>query len=125
MKRASRVLEFLANRAPTKAHLKKGSSIEEIPVEKIAINDTIQIFPHEICPVDGEVLTGNGVMDESYLTGEPFLISKAPGSKVISGSINGEDALTIRATKLAIDSRYAKIMEVMLETQQKRPNMQL
>lgn len=120
---ASKMLEVLAKRSPTIAHRKKNEVIEDIPVEKIAIGDTLLIFPHEICPVDGEVTSGNGVMDESYLTGEPFLISKAPGSEVLSGSINGESSLTIKSTKLAQDSRYAKIMQVMSETEQKRPRM--
>jgi len=120
---ASRMLEVLAKRAPTTAHRKKSDVIEDISVDKIVIEDTILIFPHEICPVDGEVIAGNGVMDESYLTGEPFLISKAPGSGVLSGSINGDASLTIKATKLAQDSRYAKIMQVMSESEQKRPRM--
>lgn len=120
---ASRMLEVLAKRAPTIAHCKKGDAIEDITVQEIGIGDTILIFPHEICPVDGEVIAGNGVMDESYLTGEPFLISKAPGSEVLSGSINGMASLTIKSTKLAQDSRYAKIMQVMSESEQKRPHM--
>lgn len=120
---ASRMLEMLSKRAPTTAHLQKDHTIEDIGVEKIAVGDTIQIFPHEICPVDGLVIAGNGTMDEAYLTGEPFLISKAPGSGVLSGSINGDASLTIKATKLAQDSRYAKIMQVMSESQQKRPQM--
>lgn len=120
---ASRMLEVLAKRAPTTAHRKKNDLIEDISVDNIAIGDMILIFPHEICPVDGEVIAGNGVMDESYLTGEPFLISKAPGSGVLSGSINGDASLTIKATKLAQDSRYAKIMQVMSDSEQKRPRM--
>lgn len=120
---ASKVLEALARRAPTTAHRKKGDAIEDISVKSIAIGDTILIFPHEICPVDGEVVDGRGVMDESYLTGEPFMISKAPGSQVLSGAINTENSLTIKATKLAIDSRYAMIMKVMQESEQKRPRM--
>lgn len=120
---ASKMLEVLAKRAPTTAHRKKSDVIEDIPVEQIIVEDTILIFPHEICPVDGVVIEGNGTMDESYLTGEPFLISKAPGSEVLSGSINGEASLTIKATKLTQDSRYAKIMQVMSESEQKRPRM--
>ncbi|MCE2983734.1 MAG: cadmium-translocating P-type ATPase [Parachlamydia sp.] len=123
IKTASKMLQALAKRAPTTAHRKKGDAIEDISIEQISIGDTILIFPHEICPVDGEVTAGNGVMDESYLTGEPFLISKAPGSEVLSGSINADASLTIRATKLAHDSRYAKIMQVMSESEQKRPRM--
>ena len=62
-------------------------------------------------------------MDESFLTGEPFKITKTSGSTVISGAINGEAALTIRTTKRAADSRYAKIMEVMRESEAKRPRL--
>src|SRR6185436_852120 len=69
------------------------------------------------------VSEGHGTMDESYLTGEPFQITKTSGSTVISGAINGESVLTIRATQLAADSRYSKIMEVMRESEAKRPNL--
>ena len=62
---------------------------------EVAVGDTLVIYPHDICPVDGVVIEGHGVMDESYLTGEPFEITKTPGSTVISGAINGESALTI------------------------------
>lgn len=123
VKTASKMLEALAKRAPTIAHRNTHNALEDIPVQEIAIGDSITIFPHEICPVDGEVTQGDGVMDESYLTGEPFLISKGPGSEVLSGSINGETSLTIKATKLAQDSRYAKIMQVMSESEQKRPRL--
>lgn len=120
---ASKVLEALAKRAPTIAHRRTNGAIEDISTDKIAIGDCLLIFPHEICPVDGAVIEGNGVMDEAYLTGEPFLIEKAPGSEVLSGAINGDASLLIKAGKLAIDSRYAKIMKVMLESEQKRPHM--
>ena len=62
-------------------------------------------------------------MDESYLTGEPYMMSKTSGSSVMSGAINGDSMLTIRADKLAGDSRYAKIMEVMRSSEQYRPNI--
>lgn len=120
---ASKMLEVLAKRAPSVVHRQKEDVIEDITVSQIEIGDTLLIFPHEICPVDGVVTEGNGIMDESYLTGEPFMISKAPGSDVLSGAINGESSLTIHATKLAQDSRYSKIMQVMSESQQKRPRM--
>jgi heavy metal translocating P-type ATPase len=62
-------------------------------------------------------------MDESYLTGEPFLIEKAPGAAVLSGAINGEKMLTIEAMKDAGDSRYAKIVEVLHASEQDRPRI--
>ncbi len=121
--RASTVLEALANRMPSRAHRKVDSGVEDLPVEEIEVGELLVIFPHELAPVDGEVVEGRGRMDESYLTGEPFESSKIPGSAVLSGSINGDTSLVIRATKLAVDSRYAKIMEVMRNSEQHRPRM--
>src|SRR5207302_7176302 len=80
-------------------------------------------FPHEVCPADGTVLEGRGSMDESYLTGEPFLIQKLTGAAVLSGSLNGDSMLTISVSKLPSDSRYAKIMRVMEEAEANRPQM--
>jgi heavy metal translocating P-type ATPase len=62
-------------------------------------------------------------MDESFLTGEPFMMPKAPGSNVFSGSINGDRALTLRVVREAVDSRYARIMHVMRESEQQRPQL--
>jgi len=128
MRKASAVLLALSARLPASAHRKKAENVkegqvEEITLADIAIGDEIIIYPHETVPVDGVVVDGHGSMDESYLTGEPYAVSKAPGSDVLSGAINGEAVITIRAEKLAHDSRYAQIMEVMQEAEQKRPSM--
>lgn len=120
---ASSVLKALAKRMPSVAHLKKDGRIIDVPLDQVEIGDHVTIFPHETSPVDGTVIDGHGVMDESYLTGEPYMMSKAPGSDVFSGAINGESAITIEATKPAEDSRYARIMKVMLETEQQKPRM--
>jgi heavy metal translocating P-type ATPase len=120
---ASSVLEALARRMPSAAHRKRDGTVADVPLDEVTIGDTLVIFPHEICPVDGTVLEGHGVMDESYLTGEPYRMSKAPGSEVLSGAINSETALTIRADKPAVDSRYAKIMQVMRASEQRRPRL--
>lgn len=120
---ASSVLEALANRMPSVAHRRTDSKLEEISLDEIKIGDVVVVFPHEICPVDGTVLEGHGVMDESYLTGEPYMMSKTPGAVVLSGAINGESALTIQVDKLAVDSRYAQIMKVMQVSQQQRPRI--
>ncbi|TAN67025.1 MAG: heavy metal translocating P-type ATPase [Methylobacter sp.] len=123
VRKASSVLEALAKRMPSVAHRKSGDQLADIGTEQVNIGDILLILPHEICPVDGTVLEGSSTMDESYLTGEPYMMSKVSGSQVLSGAINGDSALTIRADKLAIDSRYAKIMEVMQSSEQYRPNI--
>ncbi|MBI4597652.1 MAG: cadmium-translocating P-type ATPase [Candidatus Omnitrophica bacterium] len=121
--RASSVLRALSKRLPSVAHRKHNAQLLDVALADIAPGDTLVIFPHEITPVDGVVIEGHSVMDESYLTGEPFEMSKAPGATVISGAINGEAALTIRATKRAEDSRYAKIMQVMRASAQHQPRL--
>ena len=120
---AASVLRALARRVPTIAHRLIGPGFEDIPVDQVAVGDELSVLPHEICPVDGEVIQGHGSMDESYLTGEPFTISKSPGSTVLSGAINGDASLAIRTTRVAADSRYARIMRVMQEAEQRRPNL--
>ncbi len=123
VRRASSALNSLAKRMPSLAHRKQDGTVHDIPLDAIAVGDLIVVFPHETCPVDAVVVDGHSTMDESYLTGEPFVLSKAVGSMVMSGAINGDGALTIRAEKRAIDSRYAKIMQVMRESEQRRPEL--
>jgi len=120
---ASSVLTALAKRMPSVAHRRSDGSITDVRLAEVQVADLLLVFPHETCPVDGTVIEGHGVMDESYLTGEPYRISKAPGAQVLSGAINGETALTIRADKLPIDSRYARIMQVMRTSEQRRPRI--
>ena len=122
-RRASAVLAALARRMPRIAHRRNGASLEEVGLGDLAVGDVIVVFPHEVCPVDGVVLEGHGSMEEAYLTGEPFGISKAPGSPVLSGAVNGPAALVVRALKLPDDSRYAKIVRVMEAAERDRPRL--
>jgi heavy metal translocating P-type ATPase len=120
---ASSALEALARRLPALAHRMRDQVVNDIPLDVVAVGDLLVVFPHETCPVDGVVIEGRSTMNESYLTGEPYLLPKAIGSEVLSGAVNGDGALTIRAEKRAIDSRYAKIMQVMHESEQRRPRL--
>lgn len=121
--RASSVLNALLKRMPRVAHRKEGSRTTDIAVEDIRVDDVLLLLPHEIAPVDAVVIEGHSFMDESYLTGEPFMMSKAPGSEIFSGAINGESPLLIRAIRVQNDSRYAKIMEIMRAAEEKRPRL--
>jgi heavy metal translocating P-type ATPase len=122
-RRASSVLGALAKRMPRIAHRKKDDQLVDVDVSEIQVGEQLAVFPHEVCPADGLVLEGRGSMDESYLTGEPFLIQKVPGATTLSGALNGETVLTISVSKLPSDSRYAKIMRVMQEAEANRPQM--
>jgi heavy metal translocating P-type ATPase len=119
--RATSALRALASRVPTLAHRVRDGAVDDVSVAEVRIGDELAIRPYEICPVDGDVVLGHGAMDESYLTGEPFTIPKGPGTHVLSGAVNGDSPLVIRATRIAADSRYAQIMQVMQEAEQRRP----
>ena len=122
-RRASSVLDALAKRMPQIAHRKEAGEIADVKLENLHIGDVVVIYPHEVCPADGTVIEGHGHMNEAYLTGEPFELDKTPGSTLISGALNGETVLTMHVEKLPVDSRYARIMRVMEETQQHRPRL--
>ncbi len=122
-RRASSTLSALAKRSPQIAHRRLSGTLLDIALADIRVGDKLIVLPHEICPVDGVVSEGHGRMDESYLTGEPFEVSKAPGATVLSGAINGEEAIEIQAARLPEDSRYARIMRVMEESERRRPRL--
>nr|WP_317986468.1 heavy metal translocating P-type ATPase [Corynebacterium freneyi] len=126
-KRASATLDALAKRSPSVAHRLRGANltdgVDDIHADEAQVGDLLLVLPHELCPVDGEVVDGDGAMDESYLTGEPYVVKKSKGSSVISGAVNGETALTVRAEKVAGDSRYAKIVGVLRDAEDNRPPM--
>lgn len=123
VRRASSALSALARRMPSQAHRRRDGTVSDIRIDEIAVGDLLVVYPHETCPVDATVIEGHSTMDESYLTGEPYQLSKAVGSSVMSGAINGDGALTIQAEKSAVDSRYSKIMQVMRESEQRRPEL--
>ena len=123
VRKASFALEALAKRLPSVAHRKDGNSVVDISLAEVSVGDELIVFPHETCPADGTVLEGHSTMNEAYLTGEPYLLPKVTGSAVLSGAINGEGALTIKVQLRPEDSRYAKIMQVMRESEELRPTI--
>lgn len=107
------------DRMPFIVHRKTGADIADIAdaaLAEIAVGDTLVIYPHEICPADGEVSEGHGVMDESYLTGELLQSTKTTGSLVIFGAINGETALTMPLFFAGNANYFTEIMPGWLKT---------
>jgi P-type E1-E2 ATPase len=116
-------LAALHKRTPKIAHRRSASGYLDVPLQEVGIGDVLVLLPHEIAPVDGIVTEGHGRMDESYLTGEPFEISKAPGSNVLSGAINHDQVLVVKASRLPAESRHAQIVRLLEETEANRPHL--
>ncbi len=121
--RASSALAALAKRMPSIAHKVVNSTLEDISLGDVKVGDALMVLPHEVVPTDGEVQSGYTTTDESFLTGEPYQLSKGPGSDVLAGSVNGEGAITITVSRLPIDSRYEKIVDVMRRAEKERPKI--
>ena len=115
--RASRELHKLLENSPTFAHKKVGDSYEDTPIDAIEIDDVFLVKSSEVVPIDGVVLEGDSWFDESSLTGESEPVTKAIGDDVLSGSINGETAVLIQASKKASDSQYQKIVQLVKESE--------
>jgi heavy metal translocating P-type ATPase len=120
--RAKRELSSLLARAPQVAHrfTVSTSDAEDIPVTEVAVGDTLLVRPSEIVPVDGELLSERATFDESSLTGESMPVERRAGGAVMSGSLNGERAVTVRATALSVDSQYQRIVALVADAAQSR-----
>ncbi len=116
--KAGSELKALLEHAPEKAHIiQADGSIKDTTLEEVQIGDQLIVKPGEQVPVDGVVTKGSGTFDESSLTGESKPVEKQIKSELMSGSINGNSAIEYKATKLASDSQYQKIIRLVRESQ--------
>lgn len=115
-RRAKRDLSALLDRSPRIAHVllhpdaAEGEEVHDVPVDDVVIGDVLLVRPSEIVPVDGTLLTDTGSFDQSSLTGESMPVTREAGGEVLSGSINGNRAVRIRAERSSADSQYQQIV---------------
>ena len=100
-----------------------GEHFDTVPVDQVKLGDVILVLPGETVPVDGELLSGVATLDLSNINGEPVPREVYAGARVLSGAVNGSTALTMRATQLAQDSQYQKILELVSSAQESRPTV--
>ena len=93
---------------------------DTVPVEQVQLGDVLMVLPGETVPVDGELLSGTATLDLSNINGEP-VPREVFGARVMSGAVNGSTALTMRATQVAADSQYQRILELVASAQESRP----
>ena len=112
MHRATASLEALLARAPKTAHCLSGDRLQDVPVEAVRPGDLLMVKPGDLVPVDGEVTSGTSAVDQSAVTGEPLPIRALPGTELMSGSVNLDGALTLRALRGSAQSQYQQIVEL-------------
>ena len=124
MRRASQSLEALLARAPKVAHRLRDTELEDVPVEAVRIGDLLVVKPGDLVPVDAEVTAGTSSVDQSALTGEPLPIRAVVGTALMSGSINLEGALRVRALRLSAQSQYQQIVQLVARARHEKPPIQ-
>ncbi len=110
--RATRAVRALEEDAPRIAHRSIAGPTEDIAVDLVRIGDELLVRPGEMIPCDASVIQGHSLVDASRLTGEPMPLVASTGTALMSGMLNGQGALLVRATALARESQYAKIVEL-------------
>ena len=98
----------------------ENGSLTEVPTGILRVGDVVLVRPGERVPLDGEVVEGEGGVDESMLTGESLPVDKAPGSEVIGGSIGVNGSLYVRVTRVGADTTLSKIIKIVEDAQGKK-----
>jgi len=110
----------LMDLAPPEAWVQTPEGLARVPVEDIAVGQTVVVKPGERIPLDGEVLRGHSSVNQAPITGESVPVDKEPGDPVYAGTVNEAGALDIRVTKLVEDTTVAKIIQLVEEAQEKK-----
>src|SRR5579871_4319373 len=121
----SGAIRALLNLAPkTARRVAKDSSEEEVPLDTVATDELLRVRPGEKVPVDGEVTDGRSNVDESMVTGEPLPVAKAPGAKVVAGTLNKAGSFVMRAEKVGRDTLLSQIVQMVAAAQRSRAPIQ-
>ncbi len=118
-------IRALLDLAPkTARRVREGGADEDVGLEQVAVGDRLRVRPGEKAPVDGELIEGRGVIDESMVTGESMPVVKTVGDKLIGGTMNQSGGFVMRADKVGRDTMLARIVQMVAEAQRSRAPIQ-
>jgi heavy metal translocating P-type ATPase len=120
LRRARVSLSSLAERAPRIAHIWQGERLVNVAAEEVTVGMTVVVKPGELVPVDGVVEQGESNVSEADITGEAVPVRKAPGTPILSGSVNLDSVLEVRATRASAESQYARIIQLVQQAQEQK-----
>ena len=117
MGKARRAVEALMALRPETALLRRDGTIAEVPVASLVVGDVVVIRPGARMPVDGTILSGDGSINESTVTGESVPVQKGPGSAVFEATVNLDAVLDLRVDRSASESTVARMIQLVTQAQ--------
>lgn len=120
MDRARNAVGSLGKLMPRTAFAKREDGLVEVPVETLLIDEVVVVKPGERVPVDGVIVAGESSIDQSAITGESVPVTRKPGDEVFAGTINQDNALDVRMTRLARDNTLSRVMQLVAEAQEQK-----
>ena len=124
--RARNAVGELGKLMPRTAHVKRGDDIEEVAVDTLVVDDVVVVRPGDRVPADGIIVAGESTVDQSAVTGESVPVAREPDDEVFAGSINQDNGLDVRVTRVAADNTLSRIMQLVAEAQgQQSPTQQI
>lgn len=115
--RTRHAIRALMDLAPRTALVVRDGKETQIPVEQLQVGDYFIVYPGEAVATDGEIVEGRSSLNEAPVTGESVPVEKTVGDTVFAASLNGEGALTVRATRTSADNTLARIIRLVEEAQ--------
>ena len=124
LERARHAIRSLMTLSPTVALIRRGGREQSIPIEKVLVGDEVIVRPGERIPVDGDIVSGMSAVDQAPITGESLPVEKGPGDEVFAGTINGNGAIEVVASRPASESMLAHIIRLVEQAQLRRAPIQ-
>nr|WP_083479234.1 heavy metal translocating P-type ATPase [Lacticaseibacillus brantae] len=115
---AGSAVEKMAALLPGQAHVVHGDHVMDMPLAQVEVGQVVRVLAGEQVPVDGEISSGQSAINESLVTGEAKAVAKAPGDKVIGGSVNGDGVIEVKVTGTGESGYLAQVMKMVSDAQQ-------
>lgn len=123
-KKTGNAIKELMNLSPDEANLMVNNEEKRVPLSEVKIGDILKVKPGEKIPVDGKIIEGNSVVDESMITGEPIPVEKNIDDQVTSGTINGNQVFLMKAEKVGDETLLSKIIKMVNDASRSRAPIQ-
>lgn len=122
--RARRAVKDMTAMAPQTARVERDGQEIELPVDQVALGETVVVRPGEVIPVDGEVIAGHAAVDQATITGESMPVEAGPGFQVYAATTIQHGSLRVKTTQVGVDTTFGRVIKLVEEAEAHRADVQ-